>query len=113
MCPSNIHVFTYKTIYTGICTPKWTKMPEFYASHFCGALDIFLWRTTFCGAPGSGAPQNYCGWVLPSYFCGAPGWVRHRKLIFLWRMDPCATEKNLVATILWRTQQTWGCATEF
>ena len=50
MCPSNIHVFTYKTVYTGICTPKWTKMPEFYASHFCGALIFFvahhfLWRT--------------------------------------------------------------------
>ena len=44
--------------------------------------------------------------------CGAPGWVRHRNMIFLWRMYPCATEKNFVATILWRTQQTWGCATE-
>ena len=51
-----------------------------------GPAELFLWRT------GLGAPQKY--------------------MIFLWRMYPCATEKKFVATILWRTQQTWGCATE-
>ena len=91
MCPSNIHVFTYKTVYTGICTPKWTKMPEFYASHFCGALDIFLWRTTFCGAPCSGAPQNYCGWGPAELFLWRTGLGAPQKYHYI----GCATEKKL------------------
>ena len=113
---SNISVFLDKScinpVYTCIYTAKWKKY-----LYYCF---IFLWRTLFffCGAPLSVAHQAWvrhripllCG--LPSYFCGArPGCATESG--FLWRMPMVRHRNNiLVATILWRTQQFWGCATE-
>ena len=71
---------------------KWIKCPNFL-------LHISVAHAFFCGAPISVA--HHAGvrhriilyGVLPSYFCGAPGRVLHRKLKFLWRMDPVRHRK--------------------
>ena len=73
---------------------------------------LFLWRTSICGAPGVGAPQNYFAMWPTELFLWRTSVVRHRKSVSVAHAHGAPQKKKLVARILWRTQQFRGCATK-
>ena len=117
MCLSNIYVFMYKTVYTGICTAKWAKWTKClnFLLHISVAHEFY-----FCGAPYRRAPQNYSAWGPAELFLWRTRLgahmdpmrhrkknggddsvahrrilrVRHRKLTFLWCIEPVRHRKN-------------------
>ena len=72
---SCIYLYLYSKMekYRYFCLIYLWRMFFFVAHHF-------LWRTK-----KQCATECLCIGVLPSYFCGALHWVRHKKFHFLWR----------------------------
>ena len=78
---SNISVFLDKSCIYLYLYSKMKKIPVILFHISVAHAFIFLWRTTFCGAPGVGAPQNYFAMWPTKLFLWRTSVVRHRKSV--------------------------------